>query len=267
MSKQLLKDQSAIVTGANSGIGKAVALALGRAGANVVVNYVTKPEDAQAVVAQIEQEGSKAIAIEADVSNEQQVKDLFAGAIGRFGTVHILVNNAGLQRDSPIAEMTLEQWNTVIGINLTGQFLCSREAVKEFRRRGMQPLSTALGKIICMSSVHESIPWTGHANYAASKGGVRMLMKTMAQELAAEHIRVNAVAPGAIETPINRSAWETEAARNELLKLIPSGRVGVPADIGNVCVWLSSDDSDYITGTSIAVDGGMLLYPGFRTGG
>jgi len=267
MNEKILQGQTAIVTGANSGIGKAVAIALGEAGANVVVNYVTRSEDARDVVTQIENSGSAAIAVKADVSNEQEVTSMFAQAVERFSTVHILVNNAGLQRDAPFAEMTLEQWNTVIGINLTGQFLCAREAVREFRRRGMQSLSCALGKIICMSSVHESIPWAGHANYAASKGGIHMLMKTMAQELAHEHIRVNAIAPGAIKTPINREAWETAEARERLLKLIPDGRIGDPEDIGKACVWLASDQSDYITGVSIGVDGGMLLYPGFRTGG
>jgi glucose 1-dehydrogenase len=263
-----LKNQKALVTGANSGIGEACALALGAAGADVVVNYYSNPDEAGRVVASIQQSGSKAIAVRADVSREGEVQAMFAEMLREFGTIDILVNNAGLQRDAPFHDMTLEQWNTVIATNLTGQFLCAREAVREFLRRGVVPeVSSAAGKIICMSSVHEVIPWGGHVNYAASKGGVMLLMKSMAQELAPKKIRVNSIAPGAIKTPINRTAWETPSAEAELLKLIPEGRVGVPEDIARTAVWLASDASDYVTGTTLFVDGGMTLYPGFATGG
>jgi glucose 1-dehydrogenase len=263
-----LKNQKALVTGANSGIGEACALALGASGADVVVNYYSNPEEAERVVASIQQGGSKAIAFRADVSREDDVRRMFAETLQQFGTIDILVNNAGLQRDAPFHEMTLEQWNTVIATNLTGQFLCAREAVREFLRRGVVPeVSSAAGKIICMSSVHEVIPWGGHVNYAASKGGVMLLMKSMAQELAPKKIRVNSIAPGAIKTAINRTAWETPAAEAELLKLIPEGRVGVPEDIARTAVWLASDASDYVTGTTLFVDGGMTLYPGFATVG
>jgi glucose 1-dehydrogenase len=263
-----LKNQKALVTGANSGIGEACALALGAAGAAVAVNYVSRPEDAERVAQQIRQGGGEAIALQADVSREEQVTAMFAELLKTFGTIDILVNNAGLQRDSPFHKMTLEQWNTVMGVNLTGQFLCAREAVREFLRRGVvSRVSSAAGKIICMSSVHEVIPWGGHVNYAASKGGVMQLMKSMAQELAPKKVRVNSIAPGAIKTPINRSAWDTPGAEAELLRLIPEGRVGVPEDIANVAVWLASDASDYVTGTTLFVDGGMTLYPGFATGG
>jgi glucose 1-dehydrogenase len=263
-----LKNQKALVTGANSGIGEACALALGAAGAAVAVNYVSRPEDAERVAQQIRQRDGEAIALQADVSREEQVTAMFAELLKTFGTIDILVNNAGLQRDSPFHKMTLEQWNTVMGVNLTGQFLCAREAVREFLRRGVvSRVSSAAGKIICMSSVHEVIPWGGHVNYAASKGGVMQLMKSMAQELAPKKIRVNSIAPGAIKTPINRSAWDTPGAEAELLRLIPEGRVGLPKDIANVAVWLASDASDYVTGTTLFVDGGMTLYPGFATGG
>jgi glucose 1-dehydrogenase len=263
-----LKNQKALVTGANSGIGEACALALGAAGADVLVNYVSHPEEADRVVKCIEGSGRQAIAFRADVSREDGVQAMFAQMLKEFGTIDILVNNAGLQRDARFHEMTLEQWNTVISINLTGQFLCAREAVREFLRRGVVPeVSSAAGKIICMSSVHEVIPWGGHVNYAASKGGVMLLMKSMAQELAPKKIRVNSIAPGAIKTPINRAAWETPEAEAELLKLIPEGRVGVPEDIARAAVWLASDASDYVTGTTLFVDGGMTLYPGFATGG
>ena len=263
-----LKNQKALVTGANSGIGEACALALGAAGAAVAINYVSRPEDAERVAQQIRQGGGEAITLQADVSREEQVTAMFAELLTTFGTIDILVNNAGLQRDSPFHKMTLGQWNTVIGVNLTGQFLCAREAVREFLRRGVvSRVSSAAGKIICMSSVHEVIPWGGHVNYAASKGGVMQLMKSMAQELAPKKIRVNSIAPGAIKTPINRSAWDTPGAEAELLRLIPEGRVGVPEDIAKAAVWLASDASDYVTGTTLFVDGGMTLYPGFATGG
>ena len=264
----VLEGQPALVTGANSGIGRAVALALGRAGADVIVNYVTDPDAANAVVDEIRRGGRKALAVQADVSQEEQVEALFARAIAEFGTLHIVVCNAGLQRDAPFHEMTLAQWNTVIGVNLTGQFLCARAAVREFMRRGVVAgVSAAAGKIIHMSSVHEVIPWAGHANYASSKGGVAMLMKSLAQEVAPRRIRVNAIAPGAVRTPINTAAWSTPEAYADLMKLVPYQRIGEPTDIAQAAVWLASDASDYVTGTSLFVDGGMTLFPGFATGG
>lgn len=267
-----LSRQIAIVTGASSGIGRACALALGHAGASVVVNYSGLSQHsrdaAEAVVADIRKAGADGIAIRADVSQEAEVEAMFADTIRRFKTVHILVANAGIQRDAPFVDMTLEQWRQVLEVNLTGQFLCARAAVREFLRRGPQPdISCALGKIICMSSVHEVIPWAGHVNYAASKGGVMLLMKSLAQEVAEHRIRVNSIGPGAIQTPINRPAWETPEALNALLKLIPYGRIGQPDDIAHACVWLASDQSDYVTGTTLFVDGGMTLYPGFSEGG
>lgn len=263
-----LRDQVALVTGANSGIGEAIARCLAEAGAAVGINYVSHPEAAAKIVAEIKAAGGKAIALEADVSKEDQVKAMFEHLLGEFGTIDIMVNNAGLQRDAALVEMTLEQWNLVIDINLTAQFLCSREAAREFRRRGVRPeISCAAGKIICVSSVHQIIPWAGHVNYASSKGGINMMMQSMAQELAPDKIRINSIAPGAIKTPINRSAWETPEAEASLLKLIPYGRVGVPRDIGDAAVWLASDKSDYVNGTTLFVDGGMTLYPGFATGG
>ena len=193
---------------------------------------------------------------------------MFEDVITQFGTVDILINNAGLQRDAKFEHMTLEQWNFVIGVNLTGQFLCAREAIKEFLRKGVVPSkSKAAGKIICMSSVHEVIPWAGHANYAASKGGVMMLMKSLAQEYAPMKIRVNSIGPGAIRTPINHAAWQTPESYNQLLKLIPQKRIGEAEDIGGAAVWLASDDADYVNGITLFVDGGMLLYPGFEDNG
>ncbi len=263
-----LHGQKAIVTGASSGIGRAIALALGAAGADVLVNYRDGEDAAVEVVRQIAQSGSRALARRADVSREGEVKDLFRRAIEHFGTVDILVNNAGLQRDAAFEEMTLEQWNAVIGVNLSGQFLCAREAVREFKRRGVvESVSRAAGKIICISSVHEVIPWAGHVNYAASKGGVMLMMKSLAQEVAPHRIRVNSISPGAIRTPINTSAWSTPEAYAALMRLIPYKRIGEPEDVGRAAVFLASDDSDYITGTSMYVDGGMTLYPEFASGG
>lgn len=264
----VLIGQQALVTGSNSGIGRAVALGLAQAGADVVVNFVTNPEAADDVVEEIRAIGRRAIAIQADVSQEADVERMFAAAIAEFGTLHILVSNAGLQRDAPYDAMTLEQWNTVIGVNLTGQFLCTRAATREFKRRGVVPdISRAAGKIICMSSVHQEIPWAGHANYAASKGGVMLLMRTIAQELAPHFIRVNSIAPGAIRTSINTTAWETPAAYADLMTLVPYKRIGEPDDIAQAAVWLASDAADYVTGATLFVDGGMTLYPGFATGG
>ena len=265
---KLLTGQKALVTGANSGIGKSVAIALGQAGADVVVNYVVGDDAAEAVVNEIRKFGGRAYAHKADVSAEDQVAAMFARMSKEFGTVDILVNNAGLQRDSAFHEMTLNDWDKVLGVNLTGQFLCSREAVREFLRRGVVPsVSCAAGKIICMSSVHQVIAWAGHANYATSKGGIKLMMESMAQELAPQRIRVNAIAPGAIRTPINTAAWETKPAYDRLMKLVPYGRIGEPEDVARAAVWLASDHSDYVVGTTLFVDGGMTLYPGFATGG
>jgi glucose 1-dehydrogenase len=263
-----LDGQVALVTGGSSGIGKGVALALAQAGADVVVNFHGGKEAADEVVAAIREAGRRAIAVKADVSDEASVRRMFESLLNEFDRLDILVNNAGIQMDAKIEEMTLEQWQTVIGVNLTGQFLCAREAVRHFKERGVQaPVSCAAGKIICMSSVHEIIPWAGHGNYAASKGGVMLFAKSLAQEVAGDAIRVNSIAPGAVRTPINRAAWETEEAYKALMELVPYNRIGEPADIGNAAVWLASDHSDYVTGTTLVVDGGMTLYPGFATGG
>jgi len=265
---KVLVGQKALVTGANSGIGRAVAVALGQAGADVVVNYVVGKDAAEQVVGEIRKCGSKAYAQKADVSQEDQVQEMFRSMVAQFGTVDILVNNAGLQRDAAFHEMTLAQWNTVINVNLTGQFLCAREAIREFLRRGVvDSVSCAAGKIICMSSVHQEIPWSGHANYASSKGGIMMMMQSIAQEVAPRRIRVNSIAPGAIRAPINTAAWQTKQAYESLMKLVPYKRIGEPIDIARAAVWLASDDSDYVVGATLFVDGGMTLYPGFATGG
>lgn len=265
---QRLKGQSALVTGANSGIGKAIALEMAKEGALVVINYVTNEEAVQAMLEEVKSFGGTAIGFKADVSQEDQVIAMFTQMIKTFGTIDILVNNAGMQKDSAFIDMSLHDWQLVLNVNLTGQFLCAREAAKEFLLRGPVPeRSAALGKIICMSSVHQIIPWAGHVNYATSKGGVNMLMKSIAQELGEHKIRVNSIAPGAIKTPINVSAWNTPVAEAKLLELIPYNRIGEPLDIAKAAVWLASDDSDYVHGSTLFIDGGMTLYPGFSTNG
>src|SRR6266702_2107994 len=267
-NRKLLKGQKAIVTGASSGIGRSIALALGHAGADVCVNYVAGEDKAQAMVNELRGHGHIAFAYRADVSSEEDVAKMFEAVRDEFGTVDILINNAGLQSDAPVDQMTLAQWNKVIGVNLTGQFLCAREAIREFKRRGVRPeISCCAGKIICISSVHEVIPWAGHVNYAASKGGVMLMMKSIAQEVAPHRIRVNSIAPGAVRTLINRDAWSTPEALDALLRLIPYKRIGEPEEIGRAAVWLASDEADYVNGISLFVDGGMTLYPEFASGG
>ena len=268
MSYQPLLGQKALVTGSSSGIGAGVAIELAKAGADVVVNYSSSLPGAQKVVDEILAMGRQAYPVQGDVSQQADVDRMFDEMFAKWGTIDILINNAGLQQDAPFHELTLAQWNKVLGVNLTGQFLCSREAVREFLRRGVRrEVSCSAGKILCVSSVHEVIPWAGHVNYAASKGGVMLMMKSLAQEVAPYRIRVNSICPGAIRTPINLQAWDTPAAYNELMKLIPYKRIGEPEEIGRAAVWLASDYADYVHGISLFVDGGMTLYPGFETGG
>jgi glucose 1-dehydrogenase len=265
---QPLRGQKALVTGASSGIGRAVAIALGRAGADVLVNYVSSAPAAEATVGEIRRLGTRALAYKADVSREAEVEGMLQYMLGELGKIDILIANAGLQQDAPIEDMTLAQWNKVLSVNLTGQFLCARAAAREFRRRGViEAISCAAGKIICMSSVHQVIPWAGHCNYAASKGGVHLLMRSLAQELAPHRIRVNAIAPGAIRTAINRRAWDSKAAYQRLMRLVPYGRIGEPEDVARAAVWLASDASDYVVGSTLYIDGGMALYPCFADNG
>ncbi|MFD5428661.1 SDR family oxidoreductase [Streptomyces sp. NPDC127084] len=264
----LLTGQKALVTGANSGIGRATAIKMGQVGADVVVNYVEDEEAAKEVVSEIEDFGGRAYAHRADVANEDEVVTMLEAMVDRFQTIDILVANAGIQRDAPFENMTISEWQRVLDVNLTGQFLCAREAIKEFVRRGVVPgTSNSAGKIICISSVHQLIPWAGRANYTVSKSGVQMLMETLAQEFSSRKIRVNAVAPGAIRTPMNRPAWETPEAEASLVEMIPYGRVGDPEEIATAAALLASDLLDYVVGTTLYVDGGMKLFPEFLHGG
>jgi glucose 1-dehydrogenase len=261
-----LQHQTALVTGASSGIGAAIAVACADAGAKVGINYRSGAEAAERIAADIHARGGEAVTLAADVSKEDEVRRMFAEFTGAFGRLDILVANAGLQRDAPAAEMTPEQWRTVLDVNLTGQFLCAQEAIRRFCTQAPSPVSAARGKIICISSVHEAIPWAGHVNYAASKGGIALMMRTLAQEFAAQKIRVNAIAPGAIKTNINKDVWSDPDRASELLTRIPYGRIGEPQDVARAALWLACDESDYVTGTTLFVDGGMTLYPAFGSG-
>ena len=262
-----LSGQAALVTGGDSGIGAGISRVFAAAGARVGINYRVDSTAADALCREIHEHGGEALALQADVSSEEQVGAMFERFVAAFGRIDILVANAGIQIDAPVAKMEAAAWRRVLDVNLTGQFLCAREAIRRFREQAPSTVSRAIGKVICMSSVHEVIPWAGHVNYAASKGGVMLMMKSLAQEVARERIRVNAIAPGAIATPINRPAWETPEARARLVKLIPYGRVGEPLDIAKAALWLASEESDYVTGTTLFVDGGMTLYPGFVDNG
>lgn len=262
-----LEGRTALVTGGSSGIGRAIAEELGKCGVKVGVNYHSGRESADEVVRGLEDQGGEAIALGGDVSKPEDCKEMVEQLVERFGRLDILVANAGIQRDAPFTELSLEDWQRVIDINLTGAFLCAQEAVRRFRQQPPLPNAKARGNIIFINSVHQVIPWAGHVNYAASKGGMKLLMETLAQEVAHEKIRVNAIAPGAIRTPINRPAWSEEAALAALLEMIPYGRIGEPEDVAHAAVWLASDLSDYVVGTTLFVDGGMTLYPTFREGG
>lgn len=265
--RRLLEGQTALITGSNSGIGKGIAFALAEAGASVAINYYGHEERAEEVVQELKQIGANAFHFQADVSKEEEVKALFAATLKNFGNLDIFVNNAGIQADAPLDTMTLEQWNRVIGTNLTGAFLCSREAIRAFKQRTIPKKTRALGNIVFISSVHDRIAWANHANYAASKGGIKLLMESIMQETAPQGIRINSVSPGAIRTPINRPAWETPEALSNLLKLIPYKRIGEVEDIGRVVAWLVSDEADYVNGSTLYVDGGMTIYPAFASGG
>lgn len=268
MVSRLLEKQRAIVTGASSGIGEGIARAFVSAGASVIVNYQSDEDSARRVVDELREQGGQAVAVQADVSKPEDCERLFAAARSELGGLDVLVANAGVQRDAAFTDMRLDDWQKVIEVNLTGQFICAQEAVRQFRQQDRDAdRSQALGKIIFTNSVHQVIPWAGHVNYAAAKGGLKLLMESMAQELAAEKIRVNAIAPGAIQTEINRKTWKDDDEREKLLKLIPYGRIGVPDDVAKAAVWLASDESDYVVGTTLFIDGGMLLYPAFRDGG
>jgi glucose 1-dehydrogenase len=267
MPKRSLESQVAIVTGGATGIGAAVVRELAARGACVAINHLPN-QDATALIAKIEQAGGKAISAPCDVADPAAVASMVATTVARFGRLDIMVANAGLQDDAPSLDMSLEHWNRTIKVDLSGQFLCAQAAARQFiKQKSDAALSRAAGKIVCMLSVHCRIPWMGHVNYAAAKAGAEMLMKTLAQEWGAKRIRVVGVAPGAIKTAINQSVWGDPASYEALMKLIPYQRIGEAEDVAKTVAWLVSDEADYITGSTIYVDGGMMLYPGFMGNG
>jgi glucose 1-dehydrogenase len=262
---RVLAGQKALVTGASKGLGQAMAIGFARAGADVLVNYHTDEEGARRTAEIIEREGGRAVIFRANVAKEHEVAAMFERMQESFGRLDICVPNSAIQLNAPVDEMTLDQWQGVIDVNLTGMFLCAREAIRAFKRQGIdRSISYACGKLVFMSSVHDIIPWEGHANYAAAKGGLMLFMKSLAQEVAHLRIRVNAISPGAIRTPMNVDKLTSqETFEKVLLKLIPSKRIGEPEDVARAAVWLASDESDYVQGVTIYLDGGMTLYPGF----
>jgi len=266
---RVLVGQKALVTGASKGLGQAIAIGFGQAGADVLVNYYSDPEGAKHTAEVIEEHGGKALIFKADTAKEDQVKAMFECMIDTFGRLDICVPNSGIQLNAPIDEMTFAQWQRVIDVNLSGMFLCARESIRLFKKQGIdRKISYAAGKLIFMSSVHDLIPWGGHVNYAAAKGGIMLMMKSIAQEVADLKIRVNSVSPGAIRTPMNvEKLTSPEIYESVLLKLIPCKRIGEPEDVARATVWLASDESDYVHGVTIYIDGGMTLYPGFYGAG
>jgi glucose 1-dehydrogenase len=257
-STQRLAGRTALVTGAATGIGRSTVMRLAAEGASAVVNYVGGRDAADEVVGEIEAHGGRAIAAEADVSNEGQVQAMFARAREELGgPVDLLVNNAGVEAPFALVDMPLEEWNRVIAVNLTGAFLCAREAARGMVGAGLP------GIIVNVSSVHEVIPWERFSHYCASKGGMKLWAQTIAKELAPKRIRVVNVAPGAIATPINKDVLEDDVKRRAVEAEIPWGRFGKPEEIAGAVAWLASDDAGYVTATTLFVDGGMTAYPGF----
>lgn len=261
VSRRRLEGRRALVTGANSGIGRGIAMRLAQEGAAVAVNYISHPEAAAEVVEQIKGLGVKGIAVRADVSNEGEVEEMFKQAASSLGGLDILINNAGMETHHEFLEMPLKDWQKVIDVDLTGPFLCAQRAAR------LMVKNDKGGAIVNITSVHQVIPWGGYAHYCAAKAGLDMLTKTIALELATQKVRVNSVAPGAIQTPINKEVWSDPAMMQDLLSKIPNGRVGQVEEVASVVAFLCSDEASYMTGATVYVDGGMTLYPAFLKGG
>jgi NAD(P)-dependent dehydrogenase (short-subunit alcohol dehydrogenase family) len=256
-----LKGRRALVTGANSGIGAGIAKALAAAGARVTVNFVVDPDAAATVVAGIRQAGGEAVSLQADVADAAQVGAMFATLDRTWGGLDVLVNNAGIDGPRAMAwEADPRDWERVLRVDLLGAFHCAREALKRM-------VAQRSGVVLNLTSVHEKVPWSGYSAYTAAKAGLAMTTKTMAQEAAPFGVRVVALAPGAIRTPINRSVWSDPANLADLLTKVPLDRIGEPEEVARVAVFLVSDAASYLTGSTVYVDGGMTDYPDFAHGG
>jgi glucose 1-dehydrogenase len=257
-----LKGKTVVITGAASGIGKACALRFGEEQANVVINYFDEKQkaDANMIVSEIQDKGGKGLILQGDVTKEEDIKKLIKTAVDELGSLDVMINNAGIENEVPSHELTLEDWNKVISTNLTGQFLGCREAIDYYVDHNIQ------GAVINMSSVHEIIPWPHFVHYAASKGGIKLMTETLALEYAPKKIRVNSIAPGAINTPINAEKFADPEKKEGVEKLIPMGYIGEPEEIAATAVWLASSQASYVTGLTLIADGGMTLYPSFQAG-
>jgi glucose 1-dehydrogenase len=260
-----LKGKNVLVTGGTSGIGQAIAVRFAEFGANVAINYLSRPEDAadtegqvQACVAKVQRMGVRDVIVKGDVSKEEDVVAMFEDTVDKLGGLDVLINNAGIQISRPSHELSAADFDKVIGVNLRGAFLCAREAIKRFLDAGKP------GVIINISSVHQVIPKPSYLGYSVSKGGMQNMTRTLALEYAGENIRVNAIGPGATITPINR-AWVDDPVKAEMVTShIPIPRPGTADEMAGVTCFLASDDGAYITGQTIFVDGGLTLYADFR---
>lgn len=257
---QDLAGKTAVITGSSSGIGKAIAIRFGQEKMKVVVNYLDNPEKAAEAVAEIKKAGGDAIAVQADISKENDMKRLIKAAHDSFGSLDVMVNNAGIQTEIPSHEMTLDDWNKVISVNLSGTFLGSSQAINYMLENGIK------GCVINMSSVHDVIPWPHFVHYASSKGGIKMMTETLALEYAPKGIRVNAIGPGAINTPINAEKLSDPSVKSSVEKMIPMGYIAESTEIASVAAFLASKEAKYITGVTLYADGGMTLYPSFQAG-
>ncbi len=255
-----LKNKVAVVTGGSKGIGQVIAKRFGEEHMSVVINYRSDKTGADEAVKLIEENGGQAVAVQADISEEDGATVLLNAALNNFGTLDVWVNNAGMENRVATNEMPLSNWQRVLNINLTGVFLGSRAALDYFVKNDKK------GNIINMSSVHEQIPWPGFAHYAASKGGVKLFNETIAMEYANRGVRVNAIGPGAINTPINAAKFADPQQMKDTLEMVPMKRIGDPEDVAAAAAWLASDQSSYVTGVTLFVDGGMTLYPSFQNG-
>lgn len=246
-----LKDKVALVTGANSGIGRAIATRFAVEGAHVAVNHLQGGHRAEDAAAEVASFATSSMAVAGDVSKREDVERMVGEVVARFGRLDIAVNNAGIEIKKPFLEVTDEEWNRVIAVNLYGVFLVSQAAARQMAKQG------GGGKLVNISSVHEDIPFPEYAAYCAAKGGVRMLMRNLAMELAPLKINVNNIAPGAIATPINQAVLEDPQAKRNAVSEIPWGRFGKPEEVAAVAVFLASEEAEYVTGSTYYVDGGL----------